>query len=122
MMDGINDGKRGQSRIREATDKNAVHNIIKRLNELREHHGRRHFEKDFIDPLCAEIMALFFDLFHNQVISSSSAFASTLSYSQIRAVICRILRIPMDAAACSSTFPREASKGAAYSSPFGVNT
>ena len=43
-LDGINDGERGQSRIREAADENAVHNVVKCLNELCEHHGRCHFE------------------------------------------------------------------------------
>ena len=43
QLQGIDDGQGGQPRFRIFPDKQAVHNVIQRLYQLRQHDGRREF-------------------------------------------------------------------------------
>lgn len=51
QLNGVNDGQGRQTRLPIAAHKQAVHNVIKGLDELGQHHRRRHAKQNFGAPL-----------------------------------------------------------------------
>ena len=58
-LDRIDDGQSRQAGFRIPAHKQTVHDIIKRLNELREHHRRRETQQNFADFFRSEQFAVF---------------------------------------------------------------
>ena len=58
QLDGENDGEGGQTVSGIPSHEKTVHDIIKRLDQLRQHHRRRDLQKNLPDAFCIKEIAL----------------------------------------------------------------